>query len=288
MAGEDTNKPSPPPIAQLEALPDEKPKEIRTSALLIQEWDTNSDNDSVFRPKHIPAKINFVKAVFTRSGRIPVSDAKPKAVASTSVAKPVNTVGPKQSVNFLNSRSNFHKSHSPIRRSFYNATTHSRSNSTERVHTTGSKAIIVVKGNGVTVVKASAGKFEGKADEGFLVGYSVTSKDFRVFNTKTYKVEENMHVRFLENKPNVERTGPNSLFDIGSLTNSMNYIPVSAGNQTEKNAGPQDTNGNAGTQDNVDAGKEVYDQHHIMLPLWSSISSNYKSSDDKAEDDKPK
>nr|GEX11110.1 hypothetical protein [Tanacetum cinerariifolium] len=63
---------------------------------------------------------------------------------------------------------------------------------------------------------------------------------------------------------------------------------VDEGNQTNKNAGPQDTNGNAGTQDNVDAGKEVYDQHYIMLPLWSSISSTYKSSDDKAEDEKPK
>nr|GEV66137.1 putative ribonuclease H-like domain-containing protein [Tanacetum cinerariifolium] len=45
---------------------------------------------------------------------------------------------------------------------------------------------------------------------------------------------------------------------------------------------------NACTQDNVDAGKEVSEQHHIVLPLWSSISSTYKSSDDKAEDDKPK
>nr|GEY91636.1 ribonuclease H-like domain-containing protein [Tanacetum cinerariifolium] len=36
-------------------------------------------------------------AVFTRSGRIPVSAAKPKVTASTSAAKPVNTAGPKQS-----------------------------------------------------------------------------------------------------------------------------------------------------------------------------------------------
>nr|GEY61156.1 ribonuclease H-like domain-containing protein [Tanacetum cinerariifolium] len=82
------------------------------------------------------------------------------------------------------------------------------------------------------------GKFKGKADERFLVGYSVTSKAFRVFNTKTRKVEENLHVRFLENKPNVAGTGPKWLFDIDSLTNSMNYIPVSAGNQTDKNASP--------------------------------------------------
>nr|GEU30523.1 putative ribonuclease H-like domain-containing protein [Tanacetum cinerariifolium] len=60
------------------------------------------------------------------------------------------------------------------------------------------------------------------------------------------------------------------------------------GNQTDKNASPLNTNGNACTQDNVDTGKEVSDQHHIVLPLWSSISSTYKSLDDKAKDDKPK
>ncbi|GJX57568.1 ribonuclease H-like domain-containing protein [Tanacetum coccineum] len=37
------------------------------------------------------------------------------------------------------------------------------------------------------------GKFDGKAKEGFLVGYSVHSKAFRVFNTETRKVEENLH-----------------------------------------------------------------------------------------------
>nr|GEW97902.1 retrovirus-related Pol polyprotein from transposon TNT 1-94 [Tanacetum cinerariifolium]GEW98200.1 retrovirus-related Pol polyprotein from transposon TNT 1-94 [Tanacetum cinerariifolium] len=129
------------------------------------------------------------------------------------------------------------------------------------------------------------GKFEGKAGEGFLVGYSVTSKAFRVFNTKTIKVKENLHVRFLENKPNVAETRLNWCFDIDSLTNSMNYIPVSAGNQTDKNAGTQDTNGNAGTQDTIDAGKEVSDQQYIVLPLWSSISSIYQSLDDKLKDD---
>nr|GEX53019.1 retrovirus-related Pol polyprotein from transposon TNT 1-94 [Tanacetum cinerariifolium] len=47
------------------------------------------------------------------------------------------------------------------------------------------------------------GKFDGKADEGFLVGYFVNSKVFRVFNSRTRKVEENLHVNFLDNKPNV-------------------------------------------------------------------------------------
>ncbi|GJY13414.1 putative ribonuclease H-like domain-containing protein [Tanacetum coccineum] len=80
------------------------------------------------------------------------------------------------------------------------------------------------------------GKFDEKADKGFFVGYSINSKAFRVFNTRTRKVEENLHINFLENKPNVAGSGPDWLFDIDLLTNSMNYEPVTAGNQTNKNA----------------------------------------------------
>ncbi|GKB82126.1 ribonuclease H-like domain-containing protein [Tanacetum coccineum] len=75
------------------------------------------------------------------------------------------------------------------------------------------------------------------ADEGFLVGYSINSKAFKVFNSRTSKVEENLHVNFLENKPNDAGIGLEWLFDIYSLTNSMNYQPVSAGNRTNGYAG---------------------------------------------------
>nr|GEU69111.1 hypothetical protein [Tanacetum cinerariifolium] len=44
------------------------------------------------------------------------------------------------------------------------------------------------------------GKFDDKGDEGYFVGYSVSSKAFKVFNKRTKKVEENLHVDFLENK----------------------------------------------------------------------------------------
>ncbi|GKA33419.1 putative ribonuclease H-like domain-containing protein, partial [Tanacetum coccineum] len=40
------------------------------------------------------------------------------------------------------------------------------------------------------------GKFDGKADEGFFVGYSLNSKAFRVFNSRIRIVEENLHIRF--------------------------------------------------------------------------------------------
>nr|GEU43531.1 retrovirus-related Pol polyprotein from transposon TNT 1-94 [Tanacetum cinerariifolium] len=52
------------------------------------------------------------------------------------------------------------------------------------------------------------GKFEGKVDEGFLVGYSVNSKAFRVFNSRTHIVQETLHVNFMENKPNIAGSGP--------------------------------------------------------------------------------
>ncbi|GJU93905.1 ribonuclease H-like domain-containing protein [Tanacetum coccineum] len=129
------------------------------------------------------------------------------------------------------------------------------------------------------------GKFDGKADEGFLVRYSINSKAFRVFNTRTRKVEENLHINFLENKPNVAGSGPEWLFDIDSLTKSMNYEPVTAGNQT---------NGDAGIETNVNAGQagqeKASDHEYILLPLMlsnSPLSSSSQSIDNKDTDEVP-
>nr|GEW26354.1 putative reverse transcriptase domain-containing protein [Tanacetum cinerariifolium] len=52
------------------------------------------------------------------------------------------------------------------------------------------------------------GKFDGKVDEGFFVGYSVSSKPFRVINNRVRIVQATLHINFLENKPNVaEKVG---------------------------------------------------------------------------------
>nr|GEU44005.1 retrovirus-related Pol polyprotein from transposon TNT 1-94 [Tanacetum cinerariifolium] len=111
------------------------------------------------------------------------------------------------------------------------------------------------------------GKFEGKVDEGFLVGYSVNSKAFRVFNSKTRIVQETLHVNFLENMPNVAGTGPTWLFDIDSLTRTMNYQPVTAGNQS---------NPSIGFQEEFDAEKagEKDTQQYMLFHVWSTGSSN--------------
>nr|GEV29855.1 ribonuclease H-like domain-containing protein [Tanacetum cinerariifolium] len=109
------------------------------------------------------------------------------------------------------------------------------------------------------------GKFDGKADEGFLAGYSINSKAFRVFNSRTRIVQETLHINFLKNQPNVVGSGPKWLFDIDTLTQSMNYHPVVAGNQP---------NHNACIKENLDASKvrkeTVSSQQYVLLPLWST------------------
>nr|GEV18523.1 hypothetical protein [Tanacetum cinerariifolium] len=72
------------------------------------------------------------------------------------------------------------------------------------------------------------GKFDGKADEGYFVGYSMNSKAFRVYNIRTRRVKENLHIEFLKNKPIVAGVGLEWLFDIDMLTKLMNYVPVIA------------------------------------------------------------
>ncbi|GJX12814.1 putative ribonuclease H-like domain-containing protein [Tanacetum coccineum] len=132
--------------------------------------------------------------------------------------------------------------------------------------------------------------FAGKSDEGFLVGYSLQSKAFRVYNLETKRVEENLHITFLENKPNVAGKGPTWLFDLDYLTDSMNYHPVRSENQANLHAGQQEANQNAGTEDIIDAGDSEKEdesaQDCFVLPIWPSYSSTIThvlTTDDKRE-----
>nr|GEV00884.1 hypothetical protein [Tanacetum cinerariifolium] len=90
----------------------------------------------------------------------------------------------------------------------------------------------------------------------------------------------NLAHKFLENKPNVAGNGPKWLFDIDTLTMSMNYHLVVTGNQP---------NDNAGIKENLDAGKvrkeTISAQQYVLLPLWSSNSQDPKNTDDNVADD---
>ncbi|GKB83976.1 ribonuclease H-like domain-containing protein [Tanacetum coccineum] len=83
------------------------------------------------------------------------------------------------------------------------------------------------------------GKFDGMADEGFFIGYSLNSKAFRVFNNRTKIVEENLHIRFSESTPNF------------------------VGTKASDNAGQ--------------ARKKTYSvKDYILLPLWTADPPYYQ------------
>nr|GEV55163.1 putative ribonuclease H-like domain-containing protein [Tanacetum cinerariifolium] len=86
----------------------------------------------------------------------------------------------------------------------------------------------------VTILNTSdpLGKFDKNSDEGYIVRYSISSKDYRVYNLVSRKIEETMNLKFLENKPFVAGTGQAWMFDIDYLTDSLNYFRVSSTNLT--------------------------------------------------------
>nr|GEX45060.1 retrovirus-related Pol polyprotein from transposon TNT 1-94 [Tanacetum cinerariifolium] len=111
------------------------------------------------------------------------------------------------------------------------------------------------------------GKFNGKLDEGIFVGYSTTSKAFRVYNIRIRKVEENLRITFLENKPVIIGGGTEWLFDIDALLKAMNYRPV-----------PARTNSNdfASKGASFDAGQSSMEtrssQNYILMQIWKDNS----------------
>nr|GFC15352.1 ribonuclease H-like domain-containing protein [Tanacetum cinerariifolium] len=106
------------------------------------------------------------------------------------------------------------------------------------------------------------GKFEAKGDDGYFIRYSMSSKAFRVFNKRTRRVEENLHIQFLENKGIKQGAGPNWLFDIDSLDKSMNYVPVDASTNSTNLSGTKEAA-------NQEVKKNESSQRYILLPNWA-------------------
>ncbi|GKB56257.1 putative ribonuclease H-like domain-containing protein, partial [Tanacetum coccineum] len=113
--------------------------------------------------------------------------------------------------------------------------------------------------------KDNLGKFDGKDDKGYFVGYFVVSKAMRVFNKRTRIVEETLNIRFLENAPNLTGNGPVWLYDVDSLSKSINCVTVVVGNQT---------NNIAGVRDNIVAGQATKtvepEQEYILIPFCTT------------------
>jgi len=64
--------------------------------------------------------------------------------------------------------------------------------------------------------KESRGEFDAKIDEGLFLGYSFTSRTYRVFNKSSLNIEESIHVEFDETNPPKEGNVPFFYNDLGS------------------------------------------------------------------------
>ncbi|GJV51203.1 hypothetical protein Tco_1446944 [Tanacetum coccineum] len=218
--------------------------------------------------------VNTVRSVNT--GR-PFSTAR-----SFNTVRPSYTAHPKSTVHCARPRTYFqNQAQSTVHRPFYKRTALTKRSYYQRFNT-GRQNVNTVRARGFNVVKPSACwvwrpiKPNGASlsnsqlnDEGFFVGYSLSSKAFRVYNTRTRKVHENLHIGFLENKPMIEGNGPKWLFNLDSLTQSMNYVSVVAGIFSNDFAGIL---GNSQVKDNkIDLLVQQYEQ--FTIPEEESIDN---------------
>ncbi|GJR46345.1 putative ribonuclease H-like domain-containing protein [Tanacetum coccineum] len=227
----------------------EKPKTVRHGAPIIEDWDTGSDNDNVFRPKSDQTKPKFTKINFVKSDENVKSVNKenthrqqnsPRVAASISTARLVNTAAFKLKVNdALPKTYSYFKAHSPIKRAFNQKSAAKTNNLNEKVKTArinnvtiaGPKAVVsVAVGNGENVVKLAQ-------DQGiFDSGFSRHMTGNKSFLTDYQEV------------------------DGGFVAFAGSFKGVIAGNQTNKNAGNKDN----GTQ------------QYILLPLLYDSPQNSK------------
>ncbi|GJW13072.1 hypothetical protein Tco_0017205 [Tanacetum coccineum] len=71
--------------------------------------------------------------------------------------------------------------------------------------------------------KDRLGKFDEKANDGYLLGYSLVSKAFRVFNTRRQQPEETYHITFDESPDAIKFSKP--LVDNINITENERYPP---------------------------------------------------------------
>nr|GFA75359.1 hypothetical protein [Tanacetum cinerariifolium] len=110
-------------------------------------------------------------------------------------------------------------------------------------------------------------KFDGKADEGYIAGYSASNKAYRVYNVPNKRVEETMNMRFLEENPNVQGLGHEWYFDLNYLTDILGYHHVQANQSTGKQGAITNPTGTQDANSDSDCDEQV-----IIVPSYPSHS----------------
>ncbi|GJR96625.1 hypothetical protein Tco_0268799 [Tanacetum coccineum] len=128
--------------------------------------------------------------------------------------------------------------------------------------------------------RSMTGKFDGKADEGYIVGYSTSNRAYRVYNVPNKRVEETMNLRYLKEKHNVQGLGNEWYFNLDYLTDTLGYKRDKA----NQSAGTQEASTNpTGTQD-ADSDSEC-DEQVIIIPSYPSHNIQEAESKDTSGDE---
>ncbi|GJZ53580.1 putative ribonuclease H-like domain-containing protein, partial [Tanacetum coccineum] len=129
-------------------------------------------------------------------------------------------------------------------------------------------------------ISDNLGKFDGKADEGYIVRYSASNKAYRVYNVPNKRIKETMNLRYLEKKPNVQGLGHEWYFDLDYLTDTLGYKHDKANQYAGTH---EDLPNSAGTQD-ADSDSEC-DKQVIIIPSYPSHNIQEPVPTDSSSDD---
>nr|GEU61129.1 hypothetical protein [Tanacetum cinerariifolium] len=270
-----------------------KPKTVRFSAPLIEEWESDSEDKNVFKPKEVKKivkpsleRIEFVKArnttvenenkaknleILTKSGQVPVNAAMQsshRAAASVSAARHVNTAALKPNVNnALPTTYSYFKAHSPLLDESQVLLKVPRNNN---MYSFDLKNVVPVGGLTCLFAKATL-------DESNLWHRRLGHINFKTVNklvkgnlvrglpSKLSKMTIHMLLVRMESntKPSVRPRLFTWVFFLATKDETHEILKnLIGGNQT---------NGNASTNANIDAGqakkKTVLGPQYVLLPL---------------------
>ncbi|GKA72893.1 ribonuclease H-like domain-containing protein [Tanacetum coccineum] len=125
--------------------------------------------------------------------------------------------------------------------------------------------------------KLLARRFEERTKKAICWDTSTTNhKGYRVYNQDTRKVQDCLHVNFLEIRRKKGK-GPDWMFDLDLLTPSMNYIPVRKENYAA-------SEGNVSTHDDVE---DLDDQQFIVHGLNIHAAQPMHSEESTADNEVP-
>nr|GEV76744.1 hypothetical protein [Tanacetum cinerariifolium] len=275
-----------------------------------------------------PQKFSQSPRVLTKSGQVPVNAAKKisyRAAASVSTARHVNIDASRPNVNSaLPTTYSYIKAHSPVRRPFNQKSAAKTNNFNEKVNTAkvnnittvGPKAVVsAAEGNRNNALKSSAcwiWRLKGNpqyalqdqeifdsgcsrhmtGNKSYLIDYQEINGGFVAFggNTKGGKITRKS-VLFTDTEcvvlsPDFKLLDKSQVLLKVPRNNNMysfnlkNVVPV----------GENQTNGNAGTKANIDAGqarkKTIPGQQYVLIPLLTFDSQGPKSLEDEVDGNK--